>query len=71
MRSADFRSIVKLTPTRFQSPDCKLYIGQIAPRIWQCVVEQDGDMAQTGPQSKTKMEAYSTLNATAGQWGFK
>jgi len=70
MKSADFRGIVKLTETRFNENGVKIYIGQIAPRLYQCVVEQDGEMAQTGEQTKSKMEAYSVLPRVAAQWGF-
>lgn len=70
MKSADFRSIVKLSWTRFANHDVKIYVGKIAPSIWQCVVEQDGNMAQTGPQCKTKFEAFMVLPQVAEQWGF-
>jgi hypothetical protein len=71
MKSADFRSIVKLTDTRFQNSDVRIYIGKIGAGLWQCVVEQDGNMAQTGEQSKTKMEAFSILPQVAKSWGFE
>ena len=73
MESGRFRSMVKLTPTRFiDAPtDCKLHIGHIAPGVWQTVVEQDGQMAQTGPQSKTKMEAFLVLPEVAKMWGIE
>lgn len=70
MKSADFRSIVKVTPTRFSAGGVSLYIGQIGPRIYQTVVEQDGQMNQTGAQTKSKMEAYSVLPSVARNWGF-
>ena len=71
MKSADYRSMVKVTPTRFEDKesDCRLFIGHIAPGVWQCVVEQYGEMAQTGPHCKTKMETYSVLPDVAKQWG--
>ena len=62
---------VKLNPTRYAEPGIAIYIGKIAPGLWQCCVDQDGNCAQTGPQCKTKMEAYSILASVAEQWGFK
>lgn len=59
-----------LTPTRFADGDVKIYITKICPGVWQCVVEQDGSYAQTGEQTKTKMECYSVLPSVAKQWGF-
>lgn len=71
MKSQDFKSIVKCTPTRFSADGVTLYIGKIAPAHWQCVVEQDGDMRQTGAFSKTKLEAFSILPDVARSWGFE
>ncbi len=71
MDTASFKAMVKLTPTRFKEENCALYIGKIAPSVWQVCVETDGTMAQTGAQSKTKMEAFSVLPEVARQWGFE
>ena len=47
MKSADYKSIIPLTETRFFDADVKLYIGKFKG-FWQCCVEQDGDINQTG-----------------------
>jgi len=72
MKTADFRSIAKVTPTRYADAEtgCNLYIGHIGHGHWQVVAEQDGQMNQTGPIAKTKMEAFSILPSVAKVWGF-
>ena len=72
MKTADFKRRVPCTPTRFYDAetDCRLWVGKIAPGLWQTVVEQDGIMAATGAQSKTKIEAFSVLPEVARSWGF-
>ena len=61
---------VKLTQTRFSDDSVKIYIGKIAHNMWGCCVEQDGNIAQTGPMCKTKLECFSVLPEVAKNWGF-
>ncbi len=60
----------RISPTRYQDADAKIYFGKSPSGDWRFVVDNDG-LAQVGPTFKTKAELLAYLPEYAKQWGFK